>query len=235
MRIDEVEQLDEFPFQNVGKFGWKSLVPFTGDRSARVATNAAQKQANAKIKYFADKNTATWMSKLTNLKASKPTITPVEIAKSFKAYVALANGGKPVTGIAMPDPSNGKLVLEFFKMLGSKLLSSAPSSTKPKKPKVALVASITPNTGPSAGGTTVVITGRNFTGATEVKFGATSASSFTVNKPDTITAVSPAMPGGAGGMSTGYGGVMPTGDADIIITTPGGSSAPSATTKFTYT
>jgi hypothetical protein len=229
MRIDEVEQLDEYPFQNVGKFGWKSLIPFTGDRSARMATNAAEKQANAKIKYFADKNTATWMTKLVNLKASKPTITPVEIAKSFKAYAALANGGKPVTGIAIPDPSNGKLVLEFFKTLGSKLLSSAPSSTKPKKPKVPLIASVTPNTGPSVGGTTVTIKGRNFVDTKEVKFGATPASSFSVTKPDTIVAVSPSMPG------MGYGGVMPTGDADIIIVTASGSSVPSATSKFTYT
>jgi len=219
MRIDEVEQLDEFPFQGVKQFGWKSLIPFTGDRSARMATNAAEKQANAKIKYFADKNTATWMTKLTNLKASKPTITPVEIAKSFKAYAALANGGKPVTGIAIPDPSNGKLVLEFFKMLGSKLLSSAP--TKPKKPKVPKIPTITainPDKGRNIMATKVTITGTNFTGVTQVTFDTTPGTNLIVAPTgDSITVEAPV--------------TRARGPVTVTVTSPAGT----ATTQFTYT
>jgi hypothetical protein len=53
------------------------------------------------------------------------------------------------------------------------------------------IASLTPNTGPAAGGTAVTITGRNFTGATAVRFGTANAASFTVDDDMQITAVSP--------------------------------------------
>jgi hypothetical protein len=48
------------------------------------------------------------------------------------------------------------------------------------------------NSGPAAGGTTVVISGRNFTGATAVvMFGANAATSFVVDSDLQITAISP--------------------------------------------
>ncbi len=43
------------------------------------------------------------------------------------------------------------------------------------------VTGMSPTSGPAAGGTTVTITGAAFTGATSVSFGATAASSFTVD------------------------------------------------------
>ncbi|MEV0033900.1 IPT/TIG domain-containing protein [Nocardia sp. NPDC050793] len=49
-----------------------------------------------------------------------------------------------------------------------------------------------PNSGPSAGGTTVTVTGVGLSGATGVSFGATPATSFTVVSDTQITAVSPA-------------------------------------------
>ncbi|MGY1982404.1 IPT/TIG domain-containing protein, partial [Nocardia gipuzkoensis] len=52
--------------------------------------------------------------------------------------------------------------------------------------------SINPASGSAAGGTTVVLTGTNLTGATGVSFGGTPATSFTVNSPTQITAVAPA-------------------------------------------
>jgi hypothetical protein len=54
------------------------------------------------------------------------------------------------------------------------------------------VTSINPASGSAAGGTTVVLTGTNLTGATAVSFGGTPATSFTVNSPTQITAVAPA-------------------------------------------
>jgi hypothetical protein len=56
------------------------------------------------------------------------------------------------------------------------------------------ITGIDPNSGPAAGGTTVTITGRNFTGATAVRFGSTNAASFTVDSDTQITAVSPPAP-----------------------------------------
>ena len=82
------------------------------------------------------------------------------------------------------------------------------------------VTSISPTSGPAAGGTSVVITGTNFSGATgqAVKFGGVSALSFTVNSDTQITATAPAN----------------NGIADVTVTTPGGTSSASAGDKFTY-
>jgi hypothetical protein len=80
------------------------------------------------------------------------------------------------------------------------------------------VTSVSPNSGVPAGGTSVTITGTGFTGATAVRFGATNATSFTVNSSTSITAVSPA---GAGTL-------------DITVTTPADTSATSANDRFTY-
>ena len=88
------------------------------------------------------------------------------------------------------------------------VLSSAP-----------VVASLNPTSGPWYGGTSVIITGSNFTGATAVKFGSTNATSFTVNSATQITAVAPA------GTST----------VDVTVTTPQGTSATSSADQYTYT
>ncbi|MBE2285889.1 MAG: IPT/TIG domain-containing protein [Prosthecobacter sp.] len=79
------------------------------------------------------------------------------------------------------------------------------------------VASITPASGPTSGGTSVTITGTNFTGATGVTIGGAAATSVTVVNATTITAITP--PGSAG-------------PASVVVTTPSGSN--SANSLFTY-
>lgn len=81
------------------------------------------------------------------------------------------------------------------------------------------VTGVSPNNGPTSGGTTVTITGCGFTGATAVKFGATSATTFTVVSDTQITATSPA---------------HATGKVDVTVTTPSGSSATGAADQFSY-
>jgi uncharacterized protein YhjY with autotransporter beta-barrel domain len=83
---------------------------------------------------------------------------------------------------------------------------------------VPTVTSVAPNTGPSAGGTSVTITGTGFTGATAVRFGATNAGSVIVNSATSITATSPAG----------------SGIVDITVTTLNGTSVTSAADRFTY-
>ena len=80
------------------------------------------------------------------------------------------------------------------------------------------VTAISPNSGSPGGGSSVTITGTNLGGATAVKFGIAPATSFTVNSATSITATSPA---GAG-------------TVDVTVTTPGGTSATSATDQFSY-
>jgi Subtilase family/Autotransporter beta-domain/IPT/TIG domain len=80
-----------------------------------------------------------------------------------------------------------------------------------------IIASVNPNTGPAAGGTSVTITGTFFTGTTTVRFGGSTAS-FTVNSPIQITAISP--PG--------------AGTVHITMTNRVGTSSPTAADQFTY-
>ncbi|HVU26032.1 MAG TPA: cadherin-like beta sandwich domain-containing protein [Opitutus sp.] len=82
-----------------------------------------------------------------------------------------------------------------------------------------VVSSVSPASGPLAGGTTVTITGSGFTGATAVTFGATDASDFTVDSDTQITVTAPAGTLGA---------------VDVTVTTAGGTSATSAADKYTY-
>ena len=78
------------------------------------------------------------------------------------------------------------------------------------------ITSVSPTAGPTAGGTSVTITGTGFTGATAVKFGATAATAFTVNSATQITATAPA-------------GVA--GTVDITVTTPAAPARPAPTTS----
>ncbi|CAB4945700.1 MAG: hypothetical protein F2842_05720 [Actinobacteria bacterium] len=76
---------------------------------------------------------------------------------------------------------------------------------------------LSPTSGPAAGGTSVIITGTNFTGATTVNFGANAATNVVVNSATQITATAPA---GVAGAST------------VAVTTPGGTST--NVVSFTY-
>jgi large repetitive protein len=80
------------------------------------------------------------------------------------------------------------------------------------------VAQLTPQSGPAAGGTSVVINGQGFTGATTVAFGGVVAPAFTVDSDIQITAISP--PG--------------SGVVDVTVTTSGGVSPVTVVDRFTY-
>jgi hypothetical protein len=81
------------------------------------------------------------------------------------------------------------------------------------------VSAVAPALGPVTGGTTVTITGTNFTSASAVSFGNVPATRFNVSSPTQITAIAP--PQGSGAHS-------------IRVTTPGGISAIVPADTFTY-
>lgn len=93
------------------------------------------------------------------------------------------------------------------------------SITNPNGSPLPVVAALSPTGGGVAGGTLVTVKGRKFTGATAVKFGAVNATSFTVLDDTRIVAVAPAT-----AAST----------IDVTVVTPGGTSATSAASKYTY-
>ncbi|HEU5003587.1 MAG TPA: IPT/TIG domain-containing protein [Actinomycetota bacterium] len=87
----------------------------------------------------------------------------------------------------------------------------------PPPPAQPTLASVSPATGPSGGGTRVTIAGTALAGATAVTFGGVPAASVVVNAAGTqITATTPAG----------------SGTVDIVVTTPGGTASLPA--SFTY-
>jgi hypothetical protein len=80
------------------------------------------------------------------------------------------------------------------------------------------VTGVAPAVGPTAGGTTVTITGTNFLNANAVLFG-TQPATFTINSPTQITAFAP--PNAAG-------------TVDVQVCNPDGSSSLSPSDRFTY-
>ena len=107
--------------------------------------------------------------------------------------------------ITTPDGTSPAVPEDVFKYTG----------TKPA------VTDIAPATGPRAGGTEVVITGTDFTDATQVTFGSVGpATSYTVDSPTQITAIAPAA--GARGRR------------HIRIRTPAGTSPTSPVDVYTY-
>jgi YVTN family beta-propeller protein len=77
------------------------------------------------------------------------------------------------------------------------------------------VTGVSPTSGPTTGGTGVMISGQNLTGVTAVNFGSTPAASFTFVNDNQIIAVSPAG----------------TGTVNVTVTNSSGTSAPA---PFTY-
>ena len=93
------------------------------------------------------------------------------------------------------------------------------SITAGTPPPAPTVTGVNPNTGPSAGGTSVTVSGTNLTGASEVYFGGVAVSAFTVNSATSISATAPAG----------------SGTVDVTVVTAGGTSATNANDQFAYT
>jgi hypothetical protein len=87
-------------------------------------------------------------------------------------------------------------------------------------PPAPTVGSLTPTSGPAAGGTSVTITGTNFTNATVVNFGATPGTNLAISSATQLTVTSPAHAAAT--------------NLDVTVVGPGGTSATSAADQFTF-
>ncbi|MDQ6811343.1 MAG: IPT/TIG domain-containing protein, partial [Actinomycetota bacterium] len=83
---------------------------------------------------------------------------------------------------------------------------------------IPVITSVSPNVGPTGGGTTVTISGTGFAEASAVKFGAAEATGVSVISATSITATAPAG----------------TGVVDVTVTTPSGISPTGPPDRFTY-
>ncbi|HUY86962.1 MAG TPA: IPT/TIG domain-containing protein, partial [Acidimicrobiales bacterium] len=102
---------------------------------------------------------------------------------------------------------------------GTSATSAADRFTYVSTAPVPIVSSISPSAGPASGGTTVTISGTNFTGASSVEFGAIGATSYIVISPTQIQAIAPPTLGGL---------------VDITVRTAGGISATSGADQFDF-
>lgn len=117
-------------------------------------------------------------------------------------------------GFIFPPPFDTATVAPSGTNAGKEVALSAEVQPTPA------VASISPSFGSVAGGTSVTITGTDFTAASAVKFGTTPASGFTVDSETQITAIAPAS--------------AAVGQVDVTVTTLAGTSPTSYGDRFTY-
>ncbi|MET8616075.1 MULTISPECIES: IPT/TIG domain-containing protein [Streptomyces] len=123
--------------------------------------------------------------------ATPATTFTVDAPTQITAVTPAGSGPVPIT-VTTPGGTTGPVY--FFYLTAPTLIS------------------VTPAQGPASGGTGITLRGADLTGATAVLFGATQATTFTVDSPTQITAVTP----------TG------TGTVPVTVTTPGGTSNPVA-------
>jgi len=162
--------------------------------------------------------------------------TPVAIAAgAYHALTLSSTGGVEAWGF------NGDGELGTGSNVGPEMCNGAPCSTTPVAAQLPAggtvsavaggnffslvllgapsVTSITPSSGPGAGGTSVTIDGQNFSAVSAVDFGGQPATSFHVVTSTEISAVSPA---------------HAAGPVDVTVATPNGTSATSSADQFTY-
>jgi YVTN family beta-propeller protein len=147
------------------------------------------------------------------------TILRVSVGRSFLHHLKVGDGGAPSP--ASPGrpamswrPRFSRLAVALVACMASVVMLTAPAAATTGPSVTAVDASI----GSTAGGDTVDVVGTNFSGATAVDFGTTAASSFTVDSPTQLTAVTPALTAGI---------------VDVTVTTPQGTSPISSTDQFT--
>jgi alpha-tubulin suppressor-like RCC1 family protein len=147
--------------------------------------------------------------------------------EDFSEATAVDFGANPATSFevtsdttatAVAPAGTGTVDITITTPAGVSAKSPADRYTYQRPPTVSKLST---KAGPTAGGTLVTITGSEFTGATNVSFGAASAH-FSVQSPTSITAESPAAAAGAG-------------TVDVTVTNAVGTSATSTKDHFAYT
>lgn len=134
--------------------------------------------------------------------------TGVSVASSTSITATTPAGTTGAQDVVVTNPDGGT-VTSTGAFTYTAASSSAPTIT-----------SIAPTNGSTAGGTSVVITGTGFTGATAVDFGTTPAAITATTSDSSLTVTAPA--------------ASSTGPVDVTVTTPSGTSATSSADQFTY-
>ena len=163
-----------------------------------------------------------------------PSLTPSGTGELYFGYAAVANTASAGTtsGFSYAATSDGDLSA-YDTSVSAPVQPTAKQSPAGVSGAVAVlisastttsttptVAAVSPDSGPTAGGTSVAITGTNFTGVTAVTFGSTAATGFVVNSTTSITVPAPAAAAGT---------------VNVTVTASGTTTATSSADQYTYT
>jgi hypothetical protein len=162
-----------------------------------------------------------------------PTLSPAGQGELYFGYArgpgSLSAGTTP--GVTYTTTADGNLVAYDPAVSATLSPTGQTSSANPSAsvgalitatgtaPPAPSVTTLSPTSGPTAGGTTVTITGTNLSGATKVSFGTAAATTVNVTSPTSLSATSPAG----------------SGTVDVTVTTAGGTSPTTSADRFTYT
>jgi hypothetical protein len=135
--------------------------------------------------------------------------------ESAPATAVTVNSYPQITAVS--PPGSGTANVTVTTPAGPSAASAGSQFTYPPLP---VVTNLDPSNGPAAGGTPVTITGSGFTDETAVRFGSAVATPLLVTI-STDTQIVVESPAGAG-------------TVDVAVTAPGGTSAPSSGSQFTY-
>jgi hypothetical protein len=221
-------------------FGSTPATSFTVNSDTQItATSPAESAGTVHITVTNPGGTSTTSSSDQYTYYSRPTVTnvnpnsgstmggnPVIITgTSFTGATAVTFGLTPATSFTVNSPTQitatapaesvGAVHVTVTNPGGTSTASSSDIYTYALSPAIT---NVSPNYGSISGGNSVVITGGNFTGATDVSFGINSAS-FLVDSDTQITATAPA---GA------------VGTVNITVTTPEGTSAIVPADEYIY-
>src|SRR5262249_10243693 len=113
----------------------------------------------------------------------------------------------------------GTVDVTVTNMAGTSSTSSADEYTYTAATGLATVTGLSPDSGPTGGGTSVTISGTNFSNVLGVYFGDVAASSYTVDSSTQITAEAPDRADGV---------------VDVTVVTTAGISAATSSDEYTY-
>lgn len=151
----------------------------------------------------------------TNLKIQAGDLIGIDPTDGEKDKIGVAEVSGAGFASIFPTPFEGSVVAPSGTVGGKEIELAAEIQPQPE------VTLVSPPFGPVTGGTVVTITGKNFTQASEVKFGTTPAASFTVDSDTEITATTPK--------------ALRPGQVDLAVTTFAGTNPNTHFDDYVYT
>ena len=208
-----------------GRFGWSVALAGDGDKTALIGgpmTPGGEQKAEWGAAWVFVKNLAVTGVSPTSGPATGGTTVTIT-GTNFAEVAAVEFGSLNAARFTVKSPTKITAVsppgADTVDVTVTTAEGSSVANVNDRFRYLPVVSGVSPKQGPVGGGTTVTITGTEFTGATTVMFGSSEAASFTVDSDGSITAVSPEALAGT---------------VHIRVTGPEGTSPISAKDEFKF-